>query len=156
MKTNDIDKIIYLTTELDMFVSDVFKLFTENKHLEKWLTNEANVEAKLGGSYELFWNPQDKENDSTIGCKIVAYNTNKLSSFEWRGAKQFKHFMNTVRPLTNVSVFFRPKGEQTEIHLIHTGWRNTPEWDEAFKWFEKAWTISFEVLKEYIKQVSQN
>jgi hypothetical protein len=35
MKTNDIDKIIYLTTELDMFVSDVFKLFTENKHLEK-------------------------------------------------------------------------------------------------------------------------
>jgi uncharacterized protein YndB with AHSA1/START domain len=125
-------------------------MFTANKNLEKWLTQSADVEPKMGGKYELFWNPEDKENDSTIGCKILAFHQNKLISFEWKGPKQFKHFMNEDRPLTNVIVFFLPRQGYTEVHLLHTGWRANPEWEEARQWFAKAWAITLMELQKHV------
>ena len=146
------DKVIYCSVKLKSDPERAFEMFCVNEHLEKWLTQLAEVEAKVGGKYELFWNPKDKENDSTIGCKILAIQPNKFLSFEWKGAKQFKHFMNNVRPLTNVNVFFIPSGEETEVHLLHTGWRETAEWEQAREWFEKAWITAFSELEKYVNE----
>ena len=98
-----------------------FEMFAFNRNLEKWLKQVADVELKEGRKFELFWNPQDKENDGTIGFKILALHPNKFLAFEWKGSKKFKHFMNKVKPLTNMAVFFIPCIEDTEIHLFHTG-----------------------------------
>ena len=144
------DKIIYRSVTLRCNSDEAFDQFTVNSNLEKWLTVSADVEPKVGGKYELFWNPKDKENDSTIGCKVLAITPGKFLNFEWKGAKQFKHFMNNVRPLTNVSVFFIPNRGSTEVHLIHTGWREGPDWEEARKWFEKAWETAFAELTTYV------
>jgi len=48
------DKIIYHSIVLRCSFDKVFEFFTANKHLEKWLTNMADVEAKIGGKHELF------------------------------------------------------------------------------------------------------
>jgi hypothetical protein len=63
--------------------------------------------------------------------------------------------MNEVRPLTNVAVFFIPEPEGTEVHLLHTGWRDMAEWEEARRWFDKAWEISLTKLQEYIGEVEK-
>lgn len=144
------DKIVYHLTSLKCDAQKAFEKFTVNKHLEKWLTSAADVELKVGGKYELFWDPKDRENDSTIGCKILALHPNRFLCFEWKGPKQFKHFMNDVRPLTNVVVFFIPHPEGTEVHLFHTGWRDTPEWEEAREWFDKAWDDAFKELRKQV------
>ncbi len=146
------DKIIYRSVRLKCNPAKAFEMFTVNKHLEKWLTQIADVEAKVGGKYELFWNPEDKENDSTIGCKILAIQPNRFLSFEWKGTKQFKHFMNDVRPLTNVVAFFSPTNEGTEVHILHTGWRETEDWNKAFEWFERAWTMVLSELEKYVNE----
>ena len=146
------DKIIYHSTSLKCDTQKAFEMFTLNKHLEKWLTQVADVEPKVGGRYELFWNPKDKENDSTVGCKIIALHPNKFLSFEWKGPKQFRHFMNEVEPLTNVVVFFIPCQKYTEVHLLHTGWRDTSEWEEAKQWFDKAWAMSLSKLQKYVNE----
>jgi len=125
-------------------------MFTVNDHLENWLTMMADVEPKVGGKYELFWNPQDKENDSTIGCRISALQPEKFLSFEWKGPEQFKHLMNTVRPLTNVVVFFITVQESTNVYVLHVGWRNTTEWENARQWFVKAWADALSKLQEYV------
>ena len=144
------DKIIYRSISLKCNPQKAFEMFTSNKHLEIWLTQIADVEPKVGGKYELFWNPEDKENDSTIGCKILALHPSKFLSFEWKGPKQFKHFMNEVRPLTNVVIFLIPCQECTELHLLHTGWGDTSEWEEARQYFVKAWTIALSELQKYV------
>jgi len=113
------------------------------------------VEAKVGGKYELSWNPRNKQNDSTIGCKILALRPSKFLTFEWKGPKQFKRFMNNADPLTQVVVFFVPcdrESEQcTEIHLIHFGWRGSEEWEKARLWFDKAWAVALSELERYVK-----
>ena len=144
------DKIIYHSISLKCDPQKAFKMFTINKHLEKWLTHVADVKPKVGGKYELFWNPEDMENDSTIGCKILALHPSRFLSFEWRGPKQFKDFMNDVRPLTNVVIAFIPHAEGTEVHLLHNGWRDTAEWEEARQWFEKTWAMALSGLQRYV------
>jgi len=149
------DKIIHQSVVLKCDVKEAFEMFTINKNLEHWLTKETDVEPRIGGKFELFWNPEDKEIDSTIGCKILAFHPDKLICFEWKGPRQFSHFMNEVRPLTNVIVSFTPTTEGTEVQLLHIGWRDTPEWDEAREWFEKAWANAFTDLQKYLGQISK-
>lgn len=144
------DKIIYYSISLGCSPHEAFEFFTVNKHLEKWLTEVADVKPKIGGKYELFWNPGDRENDSTIGCKILAITPSRFICFEWKGPKQFKHFMNNVRPLTNVVVFFIPNTEGTDVHLLHTGWRDTAEWEEARQYFVRAWSTAFTALQNQV------
>jgi len=147
------NKIISVTTKLNCDSLRAFEMFTMNELLESWLTVRADVEPKIGGKYELFWNPEDKMNDSTIGCKITGLEPDKFLSFEWKGPRKFRRIMNECDPLTHVVVFFLPfKGKSgepiTEVHLIHSGWGNTPEWEGARFWFEKAWRDSFKNLKK--------
>lgn len=145
-----LDRVIYLSVLLKCDAKKAFEMFTVNRHLERWLTKLANVEPKVGGKYELFWNPEDKKNDSTIGCRLLAINPSKFLAFEWKGTKQFKHFMNEVRPLTNVAVSFVPQQEGTEVHLLHTGWRETSEWEEARQWFHRTWAEALLELQRYV------
>ena len=144
------DKIIHLSRKLECPTEEAFKAFIENKKLQKWLVPLANVEAKLGGLYELFWEPDNKENNSTIGCRITALVDNQLLAFEWRSPEQFKHFANNADPLTHVMVVFIPEGKKTVVHMVHSGWRSSDEWEAARIWQERAWNIALDVLeKEY-------
>ena len=142
------DKIIYQSIILKYSPRRAFEQFTANKNLERWLTQVADVEPKVGGKYELFWNPDDKENDSTIGCKVLVISKDRVLCFEWKGPQLFKHFMNNTKPLTCVTVFFNPCSKGTEVHLLHTGWGDSPEWEDAREWFDKAWKNALSRLEK--------
>ena len=43
------------------------------------------------------------------------------------------------------------KAPETKVHLVHSGWRSSAEWEEARQWFEKMWSGCF---KELSKQVN--
>jgi uncharacterized protein YndB with AHSA1/START domain len=146
------NKIIHRKTLLDCTTGEAFRFLTDNSLLEQWLAVKADVEPEVSGKYELFWNPEDREYDSTIGCKITGIEENKFLSFEWKGPKQYSSFMNSAEPLTHIVVFFLPVDEntKTEMHLIHSGWRRSPEWNEAREWFEKMWEFSFAELNNLI------
>ena len=149
------ENIIQLNVEIDCDINTAFDMFTQNRLLESWLTAKAEVEPKVGGKFELFWVPENREHDSTIGCKITGIEKPFCLSFDWKGPQQFESFMNFTDPLTHVIAFFtqeiKTTPNKTTIRLFHTGWRNTTEWQEARDWFEKAWVNAFEVLKEKIK-----
>ena len=148
------ENIIQLRVEIDCDITTAFDMVTENKLLERWLTNKAEVELKVGGKYELFWDPDNREDNSTIGCKTTGFENDKFISFDWKGPLQFKSFMNFADPLTHVIAFFSQKKNipnKTIIHLFHTGWRKDPEWQEARNWFERSWESAFKVLRDKIK-----
>jgi hypothetical protein len=51
-----------------------------------------------------------------------------------------------------VVAFFIPYLEKTEVHLLHTGWRDTAEWEEARQWFDKAWAMALSELQKYVNE----
>lgn len=151
----DIENIVMIKEELNCDIHTAFKMFTENNLLESWLTEKADVEPKNRGKYELFWDPSNPQDNSTIGCKVTGIELNKFISFDWKGPVKFKSFMNSADPLTHVIVFFSVSDfnpNNTNIHFFHTGWRKTQEWQEARNFFENAWKKAFEELKDRIKE----
>jgi uncharacterized protein YndB with AHSA1/START domain len=147
------NKIIMQTARLHCTVERAFALFTQSEHLASWLTRFAEIEPVLGGKYELFWDPDDPERNSTLGCKIVAIEPHTLLAFEWKGPPQFR-FMNEVDPLTQVTVFFTSCNEVltpcTDVYLLHSGWRVTEEWEEAREYFARAWETAFAEMETTI------
>jgi hypothetical protein len=147
-------KILHHSVRLNCDAHRAYEMFTVNKLLQTWLTKLADVEPVVGGKYELFWDPEDKENNSTIGCKITALKQDKLLAFDWKGPIQYKHFMNNADPLTHVVVCFFPYEDGaspcTEVFMIHTGWRDSSEWEEARKYFERVWSNALEELMKLI------
>ena len=102
------DKIITVNIILNCPVDSAFNYFADNELLIKWLTTKADVEMKVGGKYELFWTPEDPDptNNSTYGCKVLAVNRPYFFNIEWMGNAEQKEFMNSVRPLTNITFLF--------------------------------------------------
>ena len=147
--------IIQIEIELDCDISEAFDFFTINEKLESWLPEKAEVEPKVGGKYELFWDPQNREIISTIGCKITSIEKEKFLSFEWKGPEIFQSFMNFCNPLTHVVVVFSSISDdpkKTTLYLFHSGWRDDLEWQEARGHFEKAWLGALTNLKEKLSQ----
>lgn len=147
------DKIIHCKVGLNCGLQQSFEMFTRSSNIQRWLANDAHIEPYVGGKYELFWDTDNKEINSTIGCKITAFEADKLLCFEWKGPEQFAYFMNVADPLTHVSVLFIPDSEHdgvTEIHLIHTGWRNDEHWEKARIWFESVWMKALDSLKSKV------
>ncbi len=151
-KGYSMDKIIHHSVRLNCDTHRAFEMFTENELLQSWLPKLADVEPVLGGKYEVFWKPEDKASHSTIGCKVTAIEQDKFIAFEWKGPPQFKHFMNVADPLTHVVVFFVARGNastpKTDVHLIHSGWGSSDEWEEARQFFNMGW-------KQELKELSQ-
>ena len=145
------DKVIHVSAIVTVAPAAAFSYFTDNALLQSWLTAAANVEARVGGKYELFWQPNDRENNSTIGCRVTAMAAGQLLAFQWRSPKQFKPFANSADPLTHVVVSFVPAGSGTRVHLIHSGWRSGSEWDAARAWQERAWAAAFNTLERVAK-----
>ncbi|WP_395374000.1 SRPBCC domain-containing protein [Marinicella sp. W31] len=147
------NQIIHINCELSCDHRQAFKEFTDNQLLESWLCVKANVIAEQGGAYELFWQPEKPEINSTLGCCMTAVQPQQLLSFEWRSPVQFKDFANQADPLTHVTVSFFPKKDTTIVHLIHSGWRKTEEWEAARQWQLNAWKMAFSTLqKKYTPQ----
>jgi uncharacterized protein YndB with AHSA1/START domain len=135
-----------------------FQMFTVNELLEKWFPAEADVEPKLGGKYELFWDPEDEQHNSTIGCHITAIEEDKLLCFQWKGPPQFSDLMNDVDPLTHVSVLFLPIRDgartSTEVHVLHSGWGSSEAWQEARRFFKRAWEEELQELKAVVEGIT--
>jgi uncharacterized protein YndB with AHSA1/START domain len=143
-----VDRIIHVSAQVRSPAATAFSLFVEPRLLEGWLAVAAEVDARPGGMYHLFWSP-DRENDCTAGCRITAMDPPQLLSFEWKSPRQFKHFANQADPLTHVAVFFLPGADGTRVHLLHSGWRSSPEWEEARSWQQRAWEQAFRELEKY-------
>lgn len=133
------NKVIHVKVTLRCKPDVAYSHFIDPTLLTAWLTEAAEVEAKVGGKYELFWEPDQRQQNSTLGCRVTAVEPHHLLAFEWKSPKQFADFANATDPLTHVVVAFVPAGEQTVVHLVHSGWRSTPQWEHARVWQEQAW-----------------
>jgi uncharacterized protein YndB with AHSA1/START domain len=131
---------------IDAPIERVWRAWIDPADLSRWLTAHANVQPKVGGAYELFWEPDHPDRNSTLGCKVTVIDEPRLLAFTWRGPVQFSDFMNGEPPPTHVRVELASVDRKTRVRLTHAGWGTGPRWAEARAWFDRAWTDSLERL----------
>jgi uncharacterized protein YndB with AHSA1/START domain len=129
----------------------LWRAWTEEAELTAWLAARARVTLEAGGPYELFWEPEHPERNSTLGCRLTAVEPHRRLAFTWRGPPAYAELMNVGEPPpTRVEVSFEPRGEKTVMHFVHSGWGEGQRWEEARTWQERAWLGAFEALERHL------
>jgi uncharacterized protein YndB with AHSA1/START domain len=146
--SSNFGRVIHVQAVLRTSAAEGFRHFTDPELLASWLGDRAEVEPVPGGKYEIHWaSPPAPPNRGTTGCRVTVLVPEKLLGFDWIGPDMYERSMNASDPWTHVTVTFAPRGEtETEVHLVHSGWGNSSEWEEARRWFEQAWSGALQGL----------
>jgi uncharacterized protein YndB with AHSA1/START domain len=147
-KARDIDIQILIENP----VESVFEAWLNPDLLERWLTRQAHVERSIGGAYELYWEPERPDVNSTKGCRITELVPNSEISFNWKGPEQYADLMGDR---THVFIRLEPRDGGTLLRFVHTGWGAGAQWDQARDWQAEAWKEAIENLKNMLENTDR-
>lgn len=140
------------TVDVDAAVGRVWKAWTGREATEKWLAPKANVKFRKGGAWEFFWS-DDPKKDSTLGCKILGIEPERLLRFEWQGKAEFlEMFLPPKGRRTTIDVRFENAGKRTRVTVAQEETRNDPRWTAYDAWMSKAWEMALQALKKHCEQ----
>lgn len=141
-----------LKLKVPVAADSLWDAWTQSHDLTQWLAPKANVKAEPNGAYELFWEPDHPERNSTIGCRVIEIRDKELLEINWKGPVPFADLMNVAPLPTAVKITFKPIKEQSSIVCLeHYGWGDSERWSQAQAWQLNAWKMAFQELEEYLQ-----
>ncbi len=119
-------------------VSDVWDAWTTKEGAITFFAPDCTIDLRPSGAYEMYFNleaPPGKQGGE--GMILLAIQPEKMLSFTWNSPPN----LPTVRgEMTHVMIILESKGsDETQVRLIHDGWGEGGEWDQAFDYFTRAW-----------------
>jgi len=126
-------------------VAEVWRVWTTSAGAEEFFAQKANIHLAIGGPYEIQFDPND-ERSGTKGLKILSYAPEEMISFQWNAPPQMPEVRNGGMW---VVVQMRPEGAtRTHVTVTHLGWKEGPEWDEAYVHFQQGWGELMQRLRQ--------
>jgi uncharacterized protein YndB with AHSA1/START domain len=117
-------------------VSEVWRVWTTSQGAEEFFAEKANIRLAIGGPYEIQFDRKN-EQSGTKGLKILSYAPEEMISFQWNAPTEYPEVRNGG---TWVVVQMRPEGtDRTHVSVMHYGWRDGAEWDQAYAHFVRGW-----------------
>lgn len=134
--------------------STVWPLWSSREGVTKWLVDEARIDLRPGGLYEVYFMkdaPPGARGSET--CRVLSFLPGRMLSFTWNAPPH----LDRTRPLhTWVVVELAGEGTATRVRVTHTGWsesglRDEPQWAETLAYFERAWAKVLDALEAYVR-----
>ena len=123
---------VTVTRTIQAPVAQVYSLFTERDPLKKWLCDDANIRAAVGGHLLLIW-----QGGAHVTGVYTALEKNEQVAFTWRGANDSHE--------TAVDVQLTADGDGTRLELSHSGFAPDAnldviqqEWDKRLNILQAA------------------
>jgi uncharacterized protein YndB with AHSA1/START domain len=127
-------------------VTEVWKVWTTAEGLKSFMCQDASVELRLGGRYEILFSTEPPIGlQGSEGSKVLSYIPEKMLSFSWNAPPSFPDLRNMR---TFVVLTFEAADGGTRVNLRHAGWRSDARQMEVFAYFDKAWDTVLGWLKE--------
>jgi uncharacterized protein YndB with AHSA1/START domain len=161
----DTGRSIVLEVTVDEPVEEVFHLWTTAEEIPKFFAPKAVIEPRLGGRYEMIFDPEsDPEGDDsgTKGARILRFEPNRALWFEWTGFSRTGSNphgpvawpeQKDRRPIaTWVEIQFdRVSGDpgKTRVRLIERGFGSGGKWEDAIQYFWINWALILGRLGAY-------
>lgn len=152
------DRTIAVETVVDGARAEVFELWMSSEGLKKFFATDARIEPRVGGRYEIIFNPKsDPEGTSygTKGARVLKLERGRLLAFEWitflrddlssdpGGPPAVPAAERNEKPIpTWVEVTFEDVAGapgKTRVKLAHYGFREGGKWGESYAYFTQAW-----------------
>ena len=119
----------------------VWNAWTTSEGAVTFFAPQANIKLAVGGSYELYFDPDAPEGSrGSEGLRVLSFLPLEMLSFEWNAPPEYPAVRQGQR--TWVVVQFYPlRQSKVRVRLTHLGWREGEEWDKVFQYFRRAWDI---------------
>jgi uncharacterized protein YndB with AHSA1/START domain len=143
---DELDAILIQVT-VPLPIPMIYAAFTDPEKIRGWLADRAEVEARVGGRYRLFWT-RDPAFES-LGS-VLQMQTDVDLGFSWYGPPPFAAVMNGDPPKTHVYVRLAESPEGIDVTLEHSGWVSGDDWEEARSWHFHFWDERLHALKDYL------
>lgn len=118
-----------------------WKTWTTTEGVTSFFAPKANIEARVGGRYELLFDLKAPRGfQGTEGCKVLSVDPPMNLAFEFLAPPEFP---NARRILTRVDLVLENVlgGGLTKINIAHSGFLEGEEWDECFEFFNWDWDL---------------
>ena len=132
------EKQISYQISIPASLHEVWNAWTTEEGAITFFAPKCKIDLRPGGAYEMLFNldapPGEKGGEGMI---ILAIQPEKMLSFTWNSPPN----LPTVRgEMTHVVVYLESKGaDETHVSLVHDGWGEGDEWDQAHDYFTRAW-----------------
>jgi uncharacterized protein YndB with AHSA1/START domain/uncharacterized protein YciI len=119
--------------------AEVFAAWTTNEGVKTFFAPDANVELRVGGPYEIYFNPDpESEFRGSEDCHVLAFSPDRMFAFEWNAPPTF----GDLRYIYTQVVFLIEKtADGSRVELTHSGWGESAEWGKVYEYFDEAWDV---------------
>lgn len=119
---------------------DVWWAWTTKEGLSSFFAQDASLELKIGGAWELYMVANAPEGSrGSENCKLLAFVPYEMLCFEWTSPPSIPE-LRDAGILTRVMVRMEEAGpEYTRVTITHSGFGSGDAWDRNFAYFDKAW-----------------
>jgi uncharacterized protein YndB with AHSA1/START domain len=116
-----------------------WEAWTTREGITSFFAPDARIEPRPGGAFQIYFNPLGEPGTKGAdNMRFMALQPQKMLSFDWNAPP---HLPAARQQFTFVVVRFEPVGpKETRVSLHHTGWGGGGEWDQAYTYFDRAWT----------------
>lgn len=116
----------------------VWDAWTSEEGVRSFFAPACNIELRVDGPYEILFDPTAEPGKrGGEGLRILAIQPKKMLSFTWNAPPEMP---DARKQRTHVVIRLEPQsGSQTKVSLVHDGWGDGGEWDQAFAYFTRAW-----------------
>jgi len=131
-------RAIVLETVVRAAPREVWRAWTTPEGVRSFLAPECRIEMVPGGAYEMLFDPSAEPGSrGGEGNRVMAFQEGRMLSFSWNAPPSLPEVR---RQRTHVTLRFLPEpGGCCRVVLVHDGWGDGGEWDEAYAYFLRAW-----------------
>ncbi len=128
-------------------VDAVWQAWTTTEGVTSFFAPAAEVQARVGGAFRIYFDPGAEPGQrGADDMRILAIQPKRMLSFDWNAPPSLPQ---ARQQRTFVVVRLHPVDERsTRVTLHHTGWGDGGEWDQAYRYFDRAWTQVLAGLQE--------
>jgi uncharacterized protein YndB with AHSA1/START domain len=124
---------------VDAAPADIWQAWATEAGVRSFFAPACRVDMCVGGAYEMYFDldaPEGKRGGE--GLVVLAFQEPYMLSFTWNAPPD----LPTVRPQrTHVTVRITQLAPRaSRVTLIHDGWGQGGEWEEALRYFQSAWS----------------
>jgi uncharacterized protein YndB with AHSA1/START domain len=134
---------IVLNAVVEASPERVYALWTSREGANQFFGEDAYIEPRIGGLYEIYFLPRahpDSDANSTKGHRLLGLTPGRGLSFEW-SYPPFAAELKQNGP-TRVDVTFEPlagQPQRTHVRLEHSGFGRGGAWDRLYEFFVGGW-----------------
>jgi uncharacterized protein YndB with AHSA1/START domain len=131
-------------------IEHVFHAWTTSEGMASWWAKDSWIDLRIGGPWELYFigdNPRGWQGSE--GCRILSYCPPEMLSYSWN----FPPEIPTLRFNYSCWIVIRFAAigpSETRVVVQHLGWKEGPDWDAGWRYFDKAWD---EVLERLVQKL---